>query len=530
MAFLLRKYLVNFETRQLPQEEWEYIILGSGIAGLYTACVASQIGGKVIVLTKHTILDSNTEKAQGGIAAALAMSDSPQLHLQDTLSAGAGLCAYEAVNILVSEGPQRVKELITMGAQFDRQDGELLLGREAAHSRRRILHAAGDATGAEIQRVLTEQAYQNPRIDVRENHFAVDFLVDENICSGVLAYDINERQLKVFWGRVIVLASGGLGQLYEHNTNPEVATGDGIAMAYRAGAEVMDMEFIQFHPTVLSLPETPRFLISEAVRGEGGILRNCRGERFMPRYHELAELAPRDIVVRAILKEMAETNTKEVYLDVSHLDPVKFQERFPTISRTCREMGLDLGKDSIPVTPAAHYMMGGVKTNLNGETSINGLYACGEVACLGVHGANRLASNSLLDGLVFGKRIVEQSRSYLFERRLPPREFAYHYQGAAKAINYEQLRREIKSTMNKYVGPVREAKELQKALTLFEEWFALLEKATENWEEMEVRNMCEVGQLIAQAALIRTESRGGHYRLDYPEPAKRWEKHIIFKR
>lgn len=525
-----RKYLVNFETRQLPQEEWEYVVLGSGIAGLYTAYAASQAGGRVVVLTKHTVLDSNTDKAQGGIAAALGRGDSPRLHLRDTLTAGAGLCDYEAVNILVNEGPQRVQELIALGARFDRQNGELLLGREGAHSRRRILHAAGDATGAEIQRVLTEQAYQNQRIEVRENHFAVDLLVRENTCFGVLVYDLNEQRLKVFWGRVVVLASGGLGQLYERNTNPEVATGDGIAMAYRAGAEVMDMEFIQFHPTVLSLPGSPRFLISEAVRGEGGILRNSRGERFLPRYHELAELAPRDIVVRAILQEMAETGAREVYLDVTHLDAEKMQQRFPTISRTCREFGLDLSKDPIPVTPAAHYMMGGVKTGLNGETSISGLYACGEVACQGVHGANRLASNSLLDGLVFGKRIVEHARHYLPGRKLSRPEFAHYRPDTGKSADFERLRLEIKAVMDKYVGPVRTEEGLRQALAFFEEWNELFECAATSWEEMEVHNMWEVGQLIAQAALLRTESRGGHYRLDYPETSKRWQKHIIFKR
>lgn len=526
-----KRYLVNFEARQLPQEEWEYVILGSGIAGLYTAYAASETGANVVVLTKHTVVDSNTDRAQGGIAAALGSGDSPRLHLQDTLAAGAGLCDYEAVNILVNEGPQRVKELIAMGARFDALNGELVLGREGAHSRRRILHAAGDATGAEIQRVLTEQARQNPRIDVRENHFAVDLLVHENTCSGVLAYDINEGRLKIFWGRVVVLATGGLGQLFEHNTNPAVATGDGVAMAYRAGAEVMDMEFVQFHPTVLSLPGAPRFLISEAVRGEGGILRNSRGERFMPRYHELAELAPRDVVVRAILKEMAETGAKEVFLDVSHLPPEKIRQRFPTITRTCRELGLDISKDPIPVTPAAHYMMGGVKTGLNGETSIYGLYACGEVACQGVHGANRLASNSLLDGLVFGKRIVEHSRLCCLRRRVLWREFTADRLGAPLAFDHEQLRRSIQSVMNEYVGPVRVEEGLKKAVAFFEEWAALLEPAaSRNWEEMEVRNMCAVGELMAHAALLRTESRGGHYRLDYPTSVQRWQKHIIFKR
>jgi len=526
---LRRRYLLNFETRLLPQEEWEYIVLGSGIAGLYTALAISETGGNVVVITKHTVVDSNTDKAQGGIAAALGIGDSPQLHLQDTLAAGAGLCDCEAVNILVNEGPRRVQELIEIGARFDRSNGRLVLGREGAHSKRRILHAAGDATGAEIQRVLTKQAYQSPRIDVRENHFAVDLLVHENTCYGVLVYNINNQKLKVFWGKIVILGSGGLGQLYEHNTNPEVATGDGIAMAYRAGAEVMDMEFIQFHPTVLSLPGAPPFLISEAVRGEGGILLNVLGERFMPRYHEQAELAPRDIVVRAILQEMDDTNSKEVFLDLSHLNKDEAYQRFPTISRTCRELNLDICQDPIPVTPAAHYMMGGVKTNLNGETSIYGLYACGEVACQGVHGANRLASNSLLDGLVFGKRIVERSRRYLPTGDAPKRDFAYEHLHPSVDFQQRLVREALQSTMSENVGPVRTGGDLEEALAFFEKCSALSRQAAGNWEEMELFNMLQVGQLMAESALIRTESRGGHYRADYPDSNERWQKHIIFK-
>ncbi|MDK2887863.1 MAG: L-aspartate oxidase [Thermoanaerobacter sp.] len=526
---MIGRYLVNFDTRQLPQENWDYVILGSGIAGLYTAYAASRFDRQVVVLTKYTMEDSNTDKAQGGIAAALGHSDSPALHLKDTLAAGAGLCDPEAVNVLVNEGPGRVRELIAMGARFDRENGQLALTREGAHSRRRILHAAGDATGAEIQRVLSGQARLSPNIEVRENHFAVDLLVQDNTCYGVLALDGSSGELRVFWGRAVVLATGGLGQLFEHNTNPAVATGDGIAMAWRAGAEVMDMEFIQFHPTVLSLPGAPPFLISEAVRGEGAYLRNRYGERFMPRYHDLAELAPRDVVVRAILKEMGSTASDRVFLDLSHLDPEKVQQRFPTISRTCASYGLDITRDLIPVAPAAHYMMGGVKTNLYGETSIEGLYACGEVACQGVHGANRLASNSLLDGLVFGGRIVERVNS------LPPRrsghpEFSCRELGDAPEMDAAHLRREIQSVMGKYVGPVRTAQGLEKALAFFEEWAHLAEYRARNVEEMEVRNMLLAGQLIAQAALIRTESRGGHYRLDYPQPRDLWLKHIILRR
>jgi len=532
-----RNYLINFDTRQLPQEEWEYVIIGSGIAGLYSAYIASRYGGKAVVLTKRTVLDSNTSKAQGGIAVAIGTADSPDFHLEDTLVAGAGLCNYEAVKILVNEGPQRVAELINIGARFDQDNGRLLLGKEGAHSRNRILHAAGDATGAEIQRALTKQALNNPSIEVRESHFVVDLLIRENNCYGVLAYDTQSEQLKVFWSKAVILASGGVGQLYKHNTNPEVATGDGIAIAYRAGVEVMDMEFTQFHPTALNLPEAPRFLISEAARGEGAYLLNCHGDRFMTRYHQMAELAPRDIVVWAILQEMKETESSEVYLDLSRLGDEKIDRRFPNISSTCSFYGLDVKKEPIPVTPAAHYMMGGVKTNLYGETNISGLYACGEVACQGVHGANRLASNSLLEGIVFGQRIIERRLSISDPYRSIPLAQRFFYNEAIinEAIvnqksNYEHLRHSIQSVMEMFVGPVRTSAGLLKALDIFENMENLGKNPPVKWDEMEVCNMLQVAQLITEAALMRTESRGGHFRQDFPDSLKRWRKHIILKR
>lgn len=524
------EYIINFDTRQLPQDECEFVIIGSGIAGLYTAYAASSSGAKVVLLTKQAADNSNTDKAQGGIAAALGTSDSPELHLEDTLVAGAGLCDQEAVRILVNEGPDRVRDLIGMGANFDRKDGELALTREGAHSRRRILHASGDATGAEIQRALTRRVRGDKNIQVLEDHIAVDLLVRDNICHGVLALDRRENKLKVFRGRAVVLATGGLGQLYEHSTNPEVATGDGIAVAYRAGAEVMDMEFIQFHPTVLSLPGVPRFLISEAVRGEGAYLRNRYGDRFMPRYHPLAELAPRDIVVRAILTEMGITASERVFLDLSHLPAELVRERFPTISKTCAGYGLDITKDPIPVAPAAHYMMGGVKTGLNGETSIHGLYACGEAACLGVHGANRLASNSLLDGLVFGWRIVQWVEKYGVDYRSPRCHFIHKGKlPADNEIDYDIIRKEIRVLMSQYAGPVRTSQGLLKALGMLEGLSYTTRYEARTLQEIEVRNMLEVGHLVAEAALMRTESRGGHYRLDFPQPLERWQKHIILR-
>lgn len=525
---MVGRYLVNFDSSRLPQESWDLVVLGSGIAGLYTAHAAGRRGWRVVVLTKHHVADSSTDRAQGGIAAALGGSDSPELHYQDTVAAGAGLCDEEAVRLLVNEGPHRVRELIEMGARFDRENGRLALTREGAHSRRRILHAAGDATGAEIQRVLSLAVSRLPGVEVRENHFAVDLLVHEGRCYGVLALAGGDH-LKIFWGRAVVLATGGLGQLFEVSTNPEVATGDGMAMAYRAGAELMDMEFVQFHPTVLHLPGAPPFLISEAVRGEGAVLRNARGERFMPRYHRLAELAPRDVVVRAILAEMEQTQSPHVYLDLSHLDAEMVRQRFPNITRTCAAYGLDITRDLLPVAPAAHYMMGGVKTNLHGETSIEGLYACGEVACQGVHGANRLASNSLLDGLVFGGRIVERvAQGPAAPARRP--DFSCSELGEALDLDTGDLRRRLKQVMSRHVGPIRDARGLEEALSFFACWSFLEKHRAAGVEEMELRNMLLVGQLMTQAALLRTESRGGHYRRDYPAPRDVWQKHIILRR
>lgn len=520
---------MNFNTRDLPRYKTDYIILGSGIAGFFTALLAGRLGAEVTVLTKQSILDSNTGKAQGGIAAAMDTDDSPELHYRDTLLAGAGLCDEGAVRLLVGEGPRRVLQLMDMGARFDVEGGRLALAREGAHSCRRVLHACGDATGAEIQRILNEQAMTVPNIRVMEWHMAIDFLVKDNVCHGVLVYDCKADRLQVFQSRAVVLATGGLGQLYEHSTNPEVATGDGIAMAYRAGAEVMDMEFIQFHPTVLNLPGAPRFLISEAVRGEGAYLRNGQGERFMPRYHELAELAPRDIVVRAILQEM-HRDSAEVYLDLSHLDPEPLLRRFPNINRTCRGYGIDITCDPVPVAPAAHYMMGGVKTNYFGETNVERLYACGEVACQGVHGANRLASNSLVDGLVFGGRIVERTAGIWREKMSPQPDWAAELPAPGEAVDYEALQEELQVLMSKYVGPLRNREGLEKALGFIDQYSRLEDAATLTLPAAQTANRLLISRLVAEAALMRTESRGGHFRQDYPDPRNSWLKHIILRK
>ena len=526
---MLNQYIMNFNTRELPVYDTDYVILGSGIAGFFTALLAGRLGAGVTVLTKQSILDSNTDKAQGGIAAVMDSDDSPELHFKDTLLAGAGLCDQGAVRILVNEGPRRVLQLMDMGARFDVEGERLALTREGAHSCRRILHASGDATGAEIQRILNSQALAEKNVHVYEQHIGVDLLVCDNVCYGVLAFDCDAGCLKVFRSRAVILATGGLGQLYEYSTNPGIATGDGIAMAYRAGAEVMDMEFHQFHPTVLNLPEAPRFLISEAVRGEGAFLLNEQGERFMPRYHKLAELAPRDIVVRAILSEI-HNGSQGIFLDLRHLDKELVLHRFPNISRTCLSYGLDITQDLLPVTPTSHYMMGGVKTNYFGETSVERLYACGEVACQGVHGANRLASNSLLDGLVFGGRIVERTAGLWRENMNPWPDFASALPEFVEQIDYQSLQQKLQTLMSRYVGPMRNREGLEEVLDFLDQYANLENTTVKDLTGAEIRNRLLVCRLVTETALMRTESRGGHFREDYPEPKDSWKKHIILRK
>lgn len=526
---MIPRYITNFSTKDLPNRETGYLVIGSGIAGLYTAVKASE-KANVTLLTKRRLIDTNTEKAQGGIASAIHPADSPALHRADTLEAGAGLCNISAVEVLVNEGPDRVKELIEMGANFDRLDGKLAFAREAAHSRRRILHA-GDSTGEEIQRTLARHVLNNQRINFLENQKVIDLLTDGNRCYGALVRDGVTGEVVVYRAKAVVLAAGGAGQVFKNTTNPEIATGDGIAMAFRAGAEIMDVEFVQFHPTALYLPGAPRFLISEAVRGEGAILRNVRGERFMPKYHPGAELASRDIVARAIINEMQITGSDHVYLDLSPMAGEKVKKRFPTITKTCAMYGIDVANEMIPVAPAAHYMMGGIRTNLYGETSVEGLYACGEVACPGVHGANRLASNSLLDGLVYGYRIVEKSiDSVLNDNPLSEQEFE-NTGLIRRDINYADIKDAVREIMWNKVGIMREGSTLQEAVEEIKELQGVLLYQPINPSDAEISNILTVAGLIAQAALLRKESRGGHFRKDYVmRDDVNWKKHICFNR
>ncbi|GAW94091.1 L-aspartate oxidase [Calderihabitans maritimus] len=513
------KSRLDFSLDVTVTEASDFIVVGSGIAGLYTALKAAE-HGRVLLLTKEGLDTSATYYAQGGIAAALAEEDDPELHLEDTLAAGAGLCRREAVEILVREGPRRVRELLDMGVPFDRDaEGNLLLAREGAHRCRRILRAGGDATGKAIQTTLSCMVKRHPDIRCMERVFVADLLTSGDTCHGVLALQEGRETWLAFPGKATILATGGLGQVYAFTTNPAVATGDGVAMACRAGAEVADMEFVQFHPTALFHPRQPGFLISEAVRGEGGRLINHRGERFMPRYHPQAELAPRDIVSRAIFSEMRRHGTDCVYLDLTHLPGRFLKDRFPTIYATLAACGVDMAAEPVPVAPAAHYSMGGIKTNLHGETSIRGLYAVGEVACNGVHGANRLASNSLLDALVFGYRAAAAAAAYVQCHPGIPRELYRPGKLNPRARSEEPLeiegtRRRLRELMQREAGVIRHREGLARAKKEIGQMLDNLSFPFRDRQSLELLNMLTVAHLILSAAEQRKESRGSHYRLD----------------
>jgi L-aspartate oxidase len=514
--------------------ETDFIVVGSGIAGLRAAVELARAGGRVTVLTKDRREESNTEYAQGGIAVALSEDDETAAHEEDTLAAGAGLCDERAVEVLVQEGTRYIEELIGWGAEFDREAGRLLFTREAAHSRPRILHAHGDATGREIVRALLARAGAEPGVSFLAHAETESLLVSEGRVRGVRYLDPLVRAPRAVVARAVVLASGGAGQLFLHTTNPAVATGDGMAMAYRAGAELADMEFVQFHPTALNVEDAPRFLLSEALRGEGGVLRNAEGRRFMPRYHERAELAPRDIVSRAIVAEMERTATRTVFLDMTAFDARHLRARFPKIYETCLRYGLDLARSPAPVSPAAHYFMGGVRTDLEGRTTLPGLYAAGEVACTGVHGANRLASNSLLEGLVFGARAGAAAARDAAGAHLAPPRGADGGGGDAKEVSEATaedlsrlgaaalaVRKRVRRLMWERVGILRSRGSLLRALTEFEQIArAPLRPAP--------RNFLTVATIVARSALWREESRGGHHRVDFPRrDDARWRVHSI---
>ena len=512
--------------------ETDFIVVGSGIAGLRAAIELARSGARTTVLTKDRTSESNTEYAQGGIAVALSEEDEVALHEEDTLRAGAGLCDERAVRVMVEDGPRYIQELITWGTEFDREAGRLVFTQEAAHSRRRILHAHGDSTGREIGRALIARARHEPEIAFVAHAGVESLIVSNGKVGGVRYLDPLVRAPRELWARAVVLASGGAGQVFLHTTNPEVATGDGMAMAFEAGAELADMEFVQFHPTALNVEGGPRFLLSEAMRGEGGLLRNARGERFMTRYHERGELAPRDIVSRSIVAEMERTRVRSVYLDMTALDARYLRRRFPKIYETCLRYGLDLTRDLLPVSPAAHYSMGGVRTDLMGRTTLKGLYSAGEVACTGVHGANRLASNSLLEGLVFGARAGQAAaadEAYQGVRvggAVDEREAVHEPEGVADHSGEIALavRKRVRRLMWERVGILRSRASIERALREFEQ----IARAPLSRRS---RNFLTVATLIAGSALWRTESRGAHYRTDFPErDEQNWRVHSVIKK
>ena len=489
-------------------------MVGAGIAGLRAAIGLAGVGARVLVVTKEALGESNTHYAQGGIAVAMSGAEDVALHLEDTVNAGDGLVNREAARVLVEEGPLRVEELLRWGTDFDREAGQLMLTREGAHSRNRILHAHGDATGAEIGRSLLRHARAMERITLLEWTTTVGLDVEDGSVVGISLLD-RDGWMSHVRARAVLLASGGAGQVYSDTTNPAVATGDGIAMAYRAGAEIADMEFYQFHPTALSLPGVPRFLLSEALRGEGAWLRNAGGERFMEKYHPLLELAPRDVVARAITREAmgADVATLPVFLDMRHVTAIDPHTRFPGISGFLAQHGLDLRRDLIPVRPAAHYLMGGVRADVQGRTSLKGLYAAGEVACTGVHGANRLASNSLLEGLVFGARAAEAMSG---EMSRPPQQASEPYRQPGSALDFGEVRQKLQQSMWQKAGLLRDAGGLESGLAEIRGLSSEIPRECSR-ALLELRNLQTVGELILRSALAREESRGAHYRNDFPQ-------------
>jgi L-aspartate oxidase len=516
--------------------EFDFIIVGAGIAGL-RAAIAAAPAGRVLVLAKNEITESATQYAQGGIAAALSDDDEVSLHLQDTLTAGDGLCNVAAATVLVEEGPERIEELIAWGTDFDRKGTKLTFTREGAHSRNRVLHAHGDSTGREIARALWEKARSIEAITIQEFAFTTDLLLHDGHVYGVWLIDQQGGHLPIT-ARAVLIATGGLGQVFRDTTNPGLATGDGAAMAFRAGAELSDMEFVQFHPTALYLKGAPRFLISEALRGEGGHLLNAEMVRFMPKYHPLAELAPRDVVARAIAHELdiSAAHDPAVYLDMTHLHSrERLDQRFPRVYSTCLQFNVDIRTDLIPVRPAAHYSMGGVRTDLEGRSSLPGLFAAGEAACAGVHGANRLASNSLLEGLVFGTRAGEaMAQSPVTSRQSPEavasrQSFVASNGDADGTWNAKSTAAEIQQLMWKHAGIVRSGSGLRNVI-------ARLEQLGDNMpvgnsrHSCETRNLQQAALLIARSALAREESRGAHYRSDFPvhDDAK-FRKHSVLR-
>ena len=526
-----RPYIATRSGEPLHRRTFDVLVLGGGIAGL-TAAIGAARRWRVGLLTKATFDDTATFLAQGGIAAALGPSDSAELHFQDTVQAGAGLCDEDAVRVLVSEGPDRVRELMEICPRFDMQDGEIVLGREGAHSVPRVVHAGGDATGSEVSSALGEAARLGSRVQLYQNEFVIDLLTVGGRCVGALTVSLDDGGLTLNVAMVTVLATGGAGQIYGRTTNPLVATGDGIAMAYRAGAAIRDLEFVQFHPTGLALPGQERVqLITEALRGEGAYLRNATGERFMTGYDPRAELASRDIVVRGMVAEMRRESSDHVFLDATHLDAEWLHERFPTVTAGLAAHGLDLATQLIPVAPVSHYFVGGVVTDVWGRTTVPGLYASGEVANTGVHGANRLASNSLLEGLVFSDRVVRDLDRYVGRLGEDVRRLQFDLPEApAGERESGSARRRLSEIMIHGVGVLRRGDELRDALDELGALHSELRLGSMSVAEYELLNMLTVGTQVAKCALLREESRGAHLREDFPDADdEHWRRHLTLR-
>jgi L-aspartate oxidase len=514
----------------------DFLIIGGGVAGLRAAVELAR-NGEVLIVTKDAPTESSTEYAQGGVAVALSDEDEIAIHFDDTIRAGDGLCVRKAVGTLVEEGPMRIRELIAWGAEFDQEGSRLAFTQEAAHSKRRVLHAQGDSTGHEILRVLTDKVRATRRAAKIDFAFTQDLVIEGGRCTGAVVVRERERKILVISARAVLLATGGAGRLFERTTNPPVATGDGIAMAWRAGAALVDLEFVQFHPTALYRPGAPQFLLSEAMRGEGGMLRNIHGLRFMDRYHPARELAPRDVVTRAIHAEMLATGADHVYLDLTHLSADYLRRRFPRIDATCRTHGVDIAGAPIPVSPAAHYLMGGVRTDLWGATSVPGLFAAGEAACTGVHGANRLASNSLLEGLVYGERAGLGAARYAARQgapRTPSRRvlaaLERRHLGVFTVSDINHIRTSLQKAMWEQTGIVRTRKGLAAALRRMREWERMLRTPPQRRSALELANMVTASSLVTRAALLREGSVGAHYRTDFPSRGRNWRKRIVLQR
>lgn len=527
-----RRYLAGFDPQDLPNHFTDVLIIGGGLAGMRAALgIPPQY--RVLVLTKQDVQESNSSYAQGGIAGVLDPEDAFADHIADTLTAGKGLCDPDVVEDVIKEAPDRISELINWGTKFDLENGEMALGREGGHSHARIVHALGDSTGREVMRAVIEKIESLSHIKLWQNSFTVDLITYEGRCRGVLVWD-RKRGMSIIWARAVVLATGGAGQLYRESTNPSIATGDGQALAFRAGARLRDLEFMQFHPTVLYIAGSSRHLITEAVRGEGAYLRDRDGVRFMPDVHPLAELAPRDDVSRAIWDRMTLTQHPCVYLDLSHLDPDHILKRFPGIAELCRGFDLDITVDQIPVRPGAHYYIGGIEVDENGRSSLNGLWGAGEVTSSGLHGANRLASNSLLEGLVYGARVAEDIVRELAQEPhpiliVPPVKCAAPPTPPGFRLDIADIKHALKALMVRSVGLARDGQKLAEAAEQVDFWNRYaLEQVFVDPDGWVLQNMLTLARAMIDAALSRNETRGVHFRQDFPDSSDDWRRHITY--